>query len=295
MEEDLWIVLKDGLVPQLQPIVIVVDGLDQLDGGIKATTRVRERLQEISMQKDSVRCILLLWPGLGRPPSGVLDHTLDISFITEEIRLFIEGEVRQAAGFAHFSAYEREKISRRVLSRNLVSFSEAKMLLRYLELSNSYADVLHKLGQTPRPLSSILDAFILKVDFNQQQTSSLMSWLLVGENLYTVAELEMLTGRHLSSTLTQITNPMSWQTSSCNSIVEIQRGRVQLIHPLAKDRFRELASHGKVALTTKAAHKSVTLQSLAYIKKVLAGGYRTNILWSVAQDRIPSQRKAERQ
>ena len=269
MEEDLWIVLKDGLVPQLQPIVIVVDGLDQLDGGIKATTRVRERLQEISMQKDSIRCILLLRPGLGRPPSGVLDHTLDISFITEEIRLFIEGEVRQAAGFAHFSAYEREMIIRRVLSRNLVSFSEAKMLLRYLELSNSYADVLHKLSQTPRPLSSILDALILKVDFNQQQTSSLMSWLLVGEKLYTVAELEMLTGRHLSSTLTQITNPMSWQTSSCNSIVEIQRGRVQLIHPLVKDRFRELASHGKVALTTKAAHKSVTLQSLAYIKRCL--------------------------
>ncbi|MCJ1313250.1 hypothetical protein MMC25_006927 [Agyrium rufum] len=242
-EDSLWAVLKDTLLSWTQPVTIIVDGLDQLSGGLRASIGIRSKLHEISMLKKSLRCIVLVRPGFGKPPPGVLDYTLDMRLIQKEIRLYIESEIRRSGRFAQFSAHERDAITQRMIEKNYASFLEAKMLLNYIGYADSDGDVFLRLSKS--------------------------SWLFVGERSFNVAELEKLTGHHFHGSLNQSTNSSISQATSYNAIVTLQNGRVQFIHPLVKDRLRELANIGRISLTANAAHKSVLLQSLAYIKSCL--------------------------
>lgn len=268
LESDLWTILDHTLATRSQQNIIIIDGLDQIEGGFKAATSVRDRLHKMAIQKHSLRCILLVRPGLDSLHRGVFDIALDARFIAEEIRQFLEGEVKQSFAFARFSAHEREIIIRRILDANFGSCLEVRMLLSCLDLEDSYPGVLSKLSKTPRSLSSMIDSLILKLDF-RQSTFSLMAWLLVGQRLCTITELEQLTGHEYHNTLIPATGSSSKRAPSCNSLVEMKRGKVQFIHPLIRDRLQELASRGKVALTTVAAHRCVAMESLAYIKSRL--------------------------
>ena len=268
-EASLWSLLKEQLVSQTVPVLMIIDGLDQLDGDSTSIDRVRGRLCDIAKQRSDLRCIILVRPNTIQPCPGVFDYGMDMSLILKEVRHYLRDVTSRSTKLSQYLKHERDIILRRILERNIGSFLEAKMLIRILELENSYNSVLRTLGKIPSSLTGIIDYSITNLDFNQQDTVRLLSWLLCNERVFTAAELATVTGIQLQDIPSQATTLSLEHTSFCGAIVEIRLGKVQFVHPLVGQRLRELSADRKIPLKIKEAYKLITLQSIQYIRSRL--------------------------
>lgn len=266
-ESELWSIFEKSLVSHTQPTLMIIDGLDHFEGGVQTTELLRKRLRDVAVQRESLRCIILVRPNLGKQLDGIFDYSLDAHVIREEIRKFVQRSV--TVTFSSFSQLDRDNLIRRIFERKFETFLEVKLLIRFLGVESSYTAVLQKLGNTPRSLNGILDCLILQLDFTQQQIASVLSWLLVGERHCTVLELEKLTGLNIQDICFYASSSAGQRINLDKSIVEIQQGRVEFIHPLFKQRLEELCFLGRIALTIKQAYMTAMIQSLSYIKSCL--------------------------
>ena len=199
----LWSILKEQFVQSRQPLLVIIDGLDQIEGGLATALRVRAQLRDVVSSRPESRYIILSRPIFKEPVPWMKDVPMDSAVIARDVRMYIEQEIRRLSAFCQYSAFEQETIIRKVREKTGHSFLEARLLTRYLELRTSYSDVIRCIGRIPSSLANLVDHLLLRVDFTDTKTVGLFSWLLVAESAFTSEQLEQVCGMRFQDFLAE--------------------------------------------------------------------------------------------
>lgn len=271
LEPAMWKALEAAIKNHSHSVVVTVDGLDQLKGGEPAVLDFCNRLQKIAASHNTVKCILLLRLGDKPYPLGPRQFVLDSTYNLDDVRSFIEDSVSSAKEFTNLKEQDKHTVIQKVTKMSAGTFLLPDLMLQLLKREKTLAGILQALETIPKGLPDLLQKVCSVVNFNDSDTKSILSCLLVAERPLTLLELksliEMDTGscRH-SSRFTSIEEDIC---RSCGPLVTIRDGIVRFSHHSTKEHLLHLAGTGKFPFSIKEAHKDLVTRCLAYVKVCL--------------------------
>lgn len=263
-----WSILRDFTMKQPSEMLIVIDGLDKIEGGIGVALNLRAKLREVVSQRGNLRCIILSRPIFEEPLSGCFDFPLGPGTIAQDIRHFLEQSIRRSVKLTFLTKTEMESVTRRTMERSIGTFLEANLLIAYMELLRSYEEIMGALKSVPKTAFGLVDELILRVDFKAAHIMNIMSWLSVSQRHVAFTELEMITDANFAPGGFG-PHPEQSLRSSCASLVEMRGTMVQFIHPSIRDRLLALGAQSRIPLNANTAHRHALLRCLEYIKRHL--------------------------
>lgn len=275
LEAALWGAFDSALGRSSSKLMIVVDGLDHLDGGEPAVWELCERLRCIASKYSYIKCLFLSRP-LSKPcPSTIKEFVIDAACNAADITRFIEASIATCIEFQSLKIEERRKIIEVITNTSSGTFIWAEYSLQLLRMEKTVAGIMKCLETLAavKSLDDILHKLCLKLDLKQADTKLLISLLLAAERPLTVQELRCLfeidiTNCTSSPRLTKIEDDIR---AACGSLVTIRDGLVCFSHVSVKDYLMELLSDDQFPLSIEEAHTEITIRSLAYLKIVLKG------------------------
>ena len=269
-EHLLWELLAKECSKASGYVAIVVDGITSGDGTTAIGDELLAKLQELTSNCESVRCLALTDPDAVHAVSGgVQVYTLSHADIRRNARLFLQGAVAASATLSVLSAHIRQEISRHILERQWTSLLEAKLILRLLESEHDIVRMPDIICKTPKTVHGIIDHMILKIDFANAEMQTLLSWLLVSKRPVEVLELEQHGSISVSNWLRRIRSgrPVSSNTSLAGIVTVSSNGHVQFVDSVVKARMHYMSLHGKIPLSLHSAHRRVALDCLKHARE----------------------------
>ncbi|KAI9762962.1 MAG: hypothetical protein M4579_000025 [Chaenotheca gracillima] len=267
LETALWKAFEAAITNLPRSTVVVIDGLDQLDGGEPAALRLCDRLRGVASSRSSIKCILLSRPISTKLPSYVGSFTIGANENLHDVRCFVEQTVNYSSAFVNLKSEERQQIIERVLQGSSNVFSWADLTLQLLKREKTFTGIIRALEKSPKHSSELIGSLCSGIDFKQADTKLIFSWLLVAERPLTLKELKALLEVDVK-TCGQVSRFSSIEDdirSSCGSLVDVRDGIVRFSHVSIKEHLLALANAGKIGINVKDAHREAATRSLAYI------------------------------
>ena len=268
LENRLWKTLESALKKRTNRLLIVVDGLDQLEGGDTASVDLCSHLVKLATNIKPVKCILLSRPLSKSYPSGVRQIVIDSTYNAEDVACFVKNAVSSFTEFVNLRESDKQAIIQKVSKMSNGTFIWADLTLQLLKREKTLAAILQSLETTPKALPDLLQKLCSSLDLEQADTRLIISALLVAERPLTLLELKNfleLDVRNCSHSprLSSVEEDIH---KACGSLVVVRDGIVRFSHLSIKQHLLILVSSGKLPLTVKGAHNELTTRSLAYIK-----------------------------
>lgn len=276
LEAALWKAFDSALGRSECKLMIVIDGLDHLDGGEPVIWELCERLRCTASKYSYVKCLLLSRP-LSKPcPSTIKEFVIEATCNTADIKRFVDITINSCIEFKTLKVEERRKVVETITQTSSGTFVWAEYSLQLLRMEKTVANMMKCLDtlSTMKTLDDILHKLILKLDLKQSDTKLLICLLLAAERPLTVQELGCLfeidvTNCSRSARLTKIEDDIR---IACGSLVTIRDGLVCFSHVSVKDYLMELClSDDDFPLSIEEAHTELTIRSLGYMKISLKG------------------------
>jgi len=276
LEAALWKAFDSALGRSQCKLMIVIDGLDHLDGGEPAIWEICERLRCTASKHSYIKCLLLSRP-LSKPcPSTIKEFVIEEACNMKDITRFVDISISSCIEFKTLKEEERRKIVETITKTSSSTFVWAEYSLQLLRMEKTVAGIMRCLESlsTMKTLDDILQKLCLKLDLKQSDTRLLICFLLAAERPLTVQELKCLfeidiTNCSRSARLTKIEDDIR---IACGSLVTVRDGLVCFSHISLKDYLMELClSDDDFPLSIEEAHAEITIRSLAYMKISLKG------------------------
>jgi hypothetical protein len=264
-ESLLWSVLKQQIARQSSEVLIILDGLDKIEGGTKTALRVRARLHEIVTQRHNLRCIVLCRPIFDGYPPGCWSFPLGPGSMVKDIRHFLDQSIRRSTRLTYLRKQEMEWVIRRALERPVPSFLEANLYVAYIELHQTFEEITSALRSVPNSLPELIHQLIQHIDFKKPHNMTILSWLLVAERPMTFEELEIMMDTNFAAGGLG-PDAAQFLRASCAGLVELRGATIQLLHPSLKDHLLNLGASSKLSFNPNTAHRHALLRCLEYIK-----------------------------
>lgn len=263
VESALWKAFDEAL-KSTSRLMIVVDGLDQLKGGDAAVQKLAFDLASYAKRHDGLKVILISRPT--KPSFKCGQFYIDKKYNITDIKRYIEVKIKITYEFRSISDEDCKTITEK-LSRG-ETFVWAKYALEILRTEKTVQAMINCLDKLPREISKLLAQLSKKLDFKNDDTRLIFSFLLAAERPLSVAELKTLleidvhTCTH-SPRLCAVEDDIA---AACGSLVTIRDGLVCFSDASIKDYILSLCAHDDYPLTLKDAHNHIVLRSLAYLK-----------------------------
>ena len=273
VETALWSALESSL--DNRKLLILVDGLDQLNSARIDNPPVLEILDRVTKGKRNLKAIVL-----GRPVSdAALKHCQQHVALQEtqdqdvsDIRHFIEDFIQHRSELHHLEEADRMEIVQKYSEAAHGSFLLADLQLCHVRHKKSAADVL-KAIKPPRTVDELVDRQIDILDTNHSETKHLLTWIVAAERPLTLREVKALLEVDLDGCAYR---PLSEDVEQfvrqhCGALVVVRDGLVRLRHPNIRERLVSNKS-SKLFIDLKQAHYELTLRTMAYFKIHLQHG-----------------------
>lgn len=274
IESLLWSILKKEALKVtadqgFSSLLIVVDGLDKIEGGNKAALIVQNLIYDIAIQSPALRCVILSRPIFDEfCDPGVHHYPVDPSTTGIDIRFYIEKQLRSSRRLRFLTSMEMDVVIERALRCHIPSFTQANLLVAYIEIQQTYPAILSTLQTVPSTKVQLIEHLIGHIDFNKTKVTHLFYWLMVSKRLMTVHELEIMTDSNFVGG-TFGADPPQFLRDASASLVEIRDGTVRFIDPLVKSTLLNFNGRLHPSLTAKAAQKFALKCCLEYLKRHL--------------------------
>jgi hypothetical protein len=257
-EELLWSILSTTAERQ-GGILVVIDGIDQIEGGQSVALKISERLKTIMAIRQSFKCIILSRPFVGEIPKWFTPHYIPRAFGVD-IRRFIQAYIKRSAIFATFTIQEREEIWHRIIEHSFDSFVHVQLLLQMLEAEGMFIKIIQTLKEVSWSLTGLVTFIIQRLDKKRPDILSIFSILLVSERPLRLDEIQKLlrSKTHLGIQL----GPMQFQEhirKTCGGLIDISGVNVHFINSSIKEHILRLCQTGKFVLNIKDAHREMAL------------------------------------
>jgi hypothetical protein len=269
-EELLWKTLQEALGRQKRETVIIIDGLDQVDGGDDMALQISNKIKKICAQRRNLRCVLFsrsFYPG-PLLPSGFCGLPIGPSDTRNDINRYIERWIARSEVFLLLKVEERKTLVKQLRDLTLGTFMEAKLLLQLLQREINYEAMIRTLHGAPETPTGMIELLCSHIDYTKRGTLEILSLLLVVKRplqlkeVKTWIELSLKTGSNQ-----QIKNIKEYISSTLGFIVEFRGNTVKFVHPLIKQHLLATPSHFPAEI--RDINRDMAIRCLTYIKKSL--------------------------
>ncbi|KAF2140797.1 uncharacterized protein K452DRAFT_51263 [Aplosporella prunicola CBS 121167] len=262
-EDALWYTLETAIKP-CKNIVLVIDGLDALQGEEVDKLEAFERLHDIASKNKNVRVIVLTRPFAVPFPKPTRQVVMDSERTAEDVK-HITRAFLQTRGFTN--PHEIDEVVEEVAQRSKGSLTWTDMTLQLMQKEASVPDMLNAAKQVPSTLAEVLDKHISTLSL-KGDARLMLGWLLVADRPLTTAEVQTLLELNIQKGTHQPrpTNIVEDIQRSCGPLVTVQDKTVRFRNESVRQHLLNLSKEGKQLLSPAEAHRDLTTRLLLYNK-----------------------------
>ncbi|KAJ5888603.1 nacht domain protein [Penicillium taxi] len=262
-EDALWYTLNTGL-KSCKDVVLVIDGLDALEGNETEKVEVFEHLHDIATKNSQIRVVILSRP-LSKPWSkptrqvtmGPERTIIDVKHIAREYMI--------SHGIG--SKKEIDVLVEQIAQRSKGSLTWAQMALQLFQKAKNVTEAQEVLKTLPGTTKEIIDLQISNISL-KDDARFIFAWLLVAERSLTTAEIQTLLELNVQkgSHQPRSSSVLEDLYKSCSSLVIVQDKTVRFRNETVRFHLLELSKGNKNLLPPAEAQKSLATRLLLYIK-----------------------------
>jgi tetratricopeptide (TPR) repeat protein len=271
VEESLWRGIQSGLSTNVQ-YMFVVDGIDQIKGGDTNAIACLNRFCEIlSAQNAGSKMIAFTRPlSLKVNSKGVQQFTIESSQTKMDLAAYVTKMLASGASFDTHKGNQLQAAVSAIASRAQGSFSWAEMAVAYAKHQKTLSLAVTAVQSLPQSMPELLDFHSKSLDFSQQGTINIVSWLAAAERPLLVEEVEELlnvnpNGPSYSSN--KITDSHDI-LNALSPLVMTRDGVVSFAHTCIRDHVIKQAksTSGNSQLSIKDGHHDLLTRCLASVQ-----------------------------
>lgn len=268
-EDALYFTLETAL-QGLENVVLIIDGLDSLDGDEATKLRAFEHFYDIANKNQhNVRVIILTRP-LSKPwPKPTRQVAITPQRTTADVKHMTRAWlVRRNIG----TKQEIEEVSEQVAQRSKGSLTWADMSLQLLSKANTITEITTAVKELPPTTNEILAKHVSNISL-KGDARLIISWLLASKRplstveIQTLLELDITKATH-SPRSTDIVEDIK---KACGSLVIIQDKTVRFRNETIRLHLLELSKKEtkdteNALLAPEEANRDLTARLLLYVK-----------------------------
>lgn len=272
VEKMMWGCLDTGLrrLQDNNHAMIVVDGLDELHGGEKATRAVCNELGLLSNNYPNVQLILTSRNSSLKPDKGTTSpFAISADHIHEDLRTVIN---RSLEGYKHFdsrSEHARENLVEQLLhvaKGNFLWGICTAALVRRETSEDAFVKAVKAAKEAPLTLDATIAKLVNNVDFTKPEAGLFLPLMLVATRPLTTLEMKLLTeidftNHHIRDRISDIKHDINVTLAS---LVMIQNDYVRFSHSTIRSHLLQVQDEGKRLRSRLSAQSDMVTRLLAY-------------------------------
>ncbi|KAI1179918.1 hypothetical protein F4777DRAFT_404878 [Nemania sp. FL0916] len=269
LEEKLWETLGQALnniSSEGDEVVIIVDGLDGIDGQKPAAKKVAAKLQKLAQEAAGLR-VLLFTQALDIDTSAVEKIELTLDYVYDDLQTILHQGLLRYPHFSHKDDIEQEMMVENLLNITDGSLLFATLIIEYLghqktpDGFNGAVDALQE--APPKNLSELVQRFlgIAKLD---KDARSVLSFLVAAKRPLSLTEIEILLRSDASKT-PNVEKPvrLGHIIQSIAAFTVTVEGLVTIRHDAIKQALLNIPDSSDVSLHLKERHKDLLIRLLS--------------------------------
>ncbi|KAH7050107.1 hypothetical protein B0J12DRAFT_699514 [Macrophomina phaseolina] len=265
-EDALWYTLDTALKP-LKDVVLVIDGLDALEGDESEKFEAYEQLYNIAAKNNNVRVIVLSRP-LSKPwPKPTRQLTMGPERTTGDVKHMVRAYLL-SRGIGN--RYEVDEVAEQVAQRSKGSLTWAELVLQLFGSAKTITDVQTTVKDLPSTTKEVLDKHVSTISL-KGDARLIFAWLLVADRPLTTSEIQCLLELNVQKGTHQprSTNIVDDIQKACGSLVIVQDKTVRFRNESVRLHLLELSKESKYLMPPAEAHKDFATRLLLYSKVVV--------------------------
>lgn len=252
-------------------LVVVIDGIDEIRGQKKAAVPICKKLQDLAQRFEIMRLIQFSEPlEMTVPHSTHL--TLSADQTADDLRTLLQKSLSNHSSFLEQSEVEQEKMIDRLASAADGSLLWAGLASHYIRIQKTTASMLQAyegLLLTPRSVSDAVQKLLASMQLNQD-SKNLISWLAAAERPLTFSEIGLLQQAHIEKgILIERKVDVEALVPSVKPFVVIGEGLVTLRHLQIKHALVNIANTSKLSLQITERQRDLLTRLLIYTKSCI--------------------------
>lgn len=271
VEESLWKGIRDGLAANIQ-YMFVFDGIDQIKGGSANAIACLDRFYTLLSQQNAGSKMIAFTRPLGAKstPKGVEQFTIQTSQTKNDMVAYVKKMLTSGANFDTSKSNQLQAAVSAIVSRSQGSFTWAELAVAYAKEQKTLSQAVALVQSLPQSLPELFDFHFKSLDFNQQGTMNVFSWLAAAERPLLVEEIEHLLNvnpQGPSYSSKQLTG--SYDTlNALSPLVMTRDGVVSFSHTCVRDHVIKNAKSttGNSQLNLKNAHYDLLTRCLSCVQ-----------------------------
>ncbi|KAI8935152.1 hypothetical protein NX059_007745 [Plenodomus lindquistii] len=264
VETALWKALEVALDDR--KLIILLDGLDQLNSTRSGNPLILEKLDSITRSKRNVKAIVISRPVSDAARKHCQEHITLETIDSGDIKHFVEDFIHHRSELHNLKEAEKHEIAEKYAAAAHGSFLLAGLQLQHIRDEKSVTDVL-KVLKSHKTVEEVLDRDIANLDTKRSETKHLLSWLVAAERPLALKEIKALLEVDLDGCAYRpfFGDVEKTVRSLCGTLIVIRDGLVSFRHPSIRERLTT-KNGSRFAIDVKEAHKELTIRTMAYVK-----------------------------
>ncbi|KAF5855792.1 hypothetical protein ETB97_008434 [Aspergillus alliaceus] len=273
VEDSLWQAINIA-VEGMGKLMIIVDGVESLNGDPEVIPRLFDHLQALASQNHSVKVVTL-----SRPLHGLPDQALRVkiepSQTSGDIRTVVRNAIESSEICTGMKKEDREKIESGIVKKANGCFPTAQLAVSQLSDLRTASDMISLVQKMPSSLQDMLKQALDSIDLGDWAVRSLLAWTIISHRPLRVEEIRSLLEVDTKRTevVSRVGNAEDDIRRAFGSFITIEDGIVffkssalrQFVYNQAKSAASD-SSKGKLPVTLKEAHSDLLTRMLAYVK-----------------------------
>ncbi|KAL8686524.1 MAG: hypothetical protein Q9224_005422, partial [Gallowayella concinna] len=261
-------------------LMIVIDGLDELEGGQHPTTEVANHITSLASKYSNVQAIMCSRGSVAKSGQGKTRNFVITSDRNhDDLRLVIDKSLGGCKHFDHQDEHARENIVEHLLHAAKGSFLWAILTAFILKRESShdgFNKVLKTLSESSEAdVGDLIVRLTSTIDLSRPDIHLPLSWMLVTNRPLTFTEMQLLLKVDLAKKISmeRETNTISEILATLRPFVSRANGFVRFRHSIIRQYMLSLQQDGKKLKNRRDAQADITMRLLAYCRLHLAKSY----------------------
>ncbi|KAF6815287.1 nacht domain protein [Colletotrichum sojae] len=278
LEADLWDSFDMSLAAinsKNVKLVLVIDGLDEINGGAQKAIDLHKRLHASMEKHRNIKAVTFSRPisYLGRTGNDTGSRQLLVTqeHVRDDIELFLASKLRRNASFA----CENDQAKRNLVNQ-LADQAKGSFLFAYLSISlfstglnfSTFRDTIsHCKSDVKNVIAELMKRVKIKEEGGESKTYNLFIFMIAARRPLTTGEMTDLMGVSLSK---RTVSPAAdiWPTvKSSQGLVVVHRGTLRFKHSAVRKYVHGLC--GSTLMSLEDAHRHLTLALMLFAKTKL--------------------------
>lgn len=274
VEGALWKALEGGLRGNRNQI-IVIDGIDLLNGGEADSLRLLEQLNSMVSKNSKTKCVIFSRPISSSIPKSFTQLSIEPEQTTQDMHFVTDHSLLTTPNFERLSEKDRASLTSTLVKRAAGSFGWLLQALEILKREEMHESILKSAEALPKTWSELIDVTIGAIDLNNRDTKATLSLLLAAERPLLIGEISQFMELD-TSTCTRtprLTRVEDDAVDTLGQLIDIRDGFVRFRHSTIKENLlhraksvKDFKNAGSFPFHIKEAHYDLTLRCVAYIK-----------------------------